>query len=393
MSLVNLTVNGRAISANIEPRQHLGDFLRENLLLTATHLGCEHGVCGACTVLIDGAPARSCIAFPAALEGARITTLEGLADDPVAAELREAFTVEHGLQCGFCTPGMLMMARDIVLRRPGAGEEAIRHELAGNLCRCTGYVGIVRAVESVAARHAGAAPVVTRGTEVAPSAFVSPLTLPVAGTLVSKQAQDAVTPKAAPAASADISFETLHNPVRMTQHFEVPAPLGEVWNVFQQPEKVVACLPGARLTAPTDGRSFEAEMGVKLGPMAATFRGAGTIMADEATLSGIIRGQGVDGRSASRVRAELTYRLAPLQDGSATAVAVEIAYELKGPLAQMSRGTIARDLAGRLTEIFAANLAAALTGVPAASKPAALDGGALFLAMLKGFFLRLFRRG
>jgi len=154
MSAVTLAVNGRPIAADVEARQHLADFLREQLLLTGTHLGCEHGVCGACTVLIDGAPARSCIAFPVALEGAAITTIEGLADDPVLAELREAFSAEHALQCGYCTPGMLVTARDIVLRLPhltaDCDEARIRNELAGNLCRCTGYQQIVDAVQLAA---------------------------------------------------------------------------------------------------------------------------------------------------------------------------------------------------------------------------------------------------
>jgi len=116
------------------------------LNLTGTHLRCEHGACGACTLLVDGEPARGCITFAVQCEGARITTIEGLDDDPVIAALRRAFTAEHGLQCGFCTPGMLITARDIVLRLPDADEARVRVELAGNLCRCTGYVGIVRAV-------------------------------------------------------------------------------------------------------------------------------------------------------------------------------------------------------------------------------------------------------
>jgi len=146
---ITLTVNGRSVTATVEPRLHLADFLRERQLLTATHLGCEQGVCGACTILIDGEPARSCITFAVACEGRSVTTVEGLDDDPVAAQLREAFMEEHGLQCGFCTPGMLVSARDVVLRRPEADAERIRLEMSGNLCRCTGYVGIVNAIRRV----------------------------------------------------------------------------------------------------------------------------------------------------------------------------------------------------------------------------------------------------
>ena len=146
---VAFTVNGRAVQAELEPRTSLADFLREGERLTGTNLGCEHGVCGACTLEIDGAPARSCITLAAACEGASVRTIEAFDDDPVMEKLREAFSAEHALQCGYCTPGMLMTARDIVLRLPGADEARIRLELSGNLCRCTGYMGIVRAIQRV----------------------------------------------------------------------------------------------------------------------------------------------------------------------------------------------------------------------------------------------------
>ena len=143
---VALTVNGRPVEATVESRLSLADFLRLELRLTATHLGCEHGVCGACTVLIDGEPARSCIALTVSLGGAEITTLEGLADDRAMQIIKQAFHDKHGLQCGFCTPGMLMSTRDLLKRTPRPSESAVRDGLSGNLCRCTGYQGIVRAV-------------------------------------------------------------------------------------------------------------------------------------------------------------------------------------------------------------------------------------------------------
>src|SRR5882724_5401743 len=144
-----MTVNGRAIAARAEPRTNLADFLRDGLDLTGTHLGCEHGVCGACTVLLDGEPARACLTFAVACDGSTVETIEGLDDDEVTTELRAAFTREHALQCGYCTPGMLITARDLVIRLPDADERRVRLGLSGNLCRCTGYVGIVRAVRAV----------------------------------------------------------------------------------------------------------------------------------------------------------------------------------------------------------------------------------------------------
>ena len=143
---VALTVNGHPVETTVEPRLSLADFLRLELRLTATHLGCEHGVCGACTVLIDGEPARSCIALTVSLGGAEITTLEGLADDRAMQIIKQAFHDKHGLQCGFCTPGMLISTRDLLKRTPRPSESAVREGLSGNLCRCTGYQGIVRAV-------------------------------------------------------------------------------------------------------------------------------------------------------------------------------------------------------------------------------------------------------
>ena len=148
---IRITVNGRAAEAHVEPRLQLADFVREHLLLTGTHIGCEHGVCGACTLYLDGAPARSCITYAVACDGADVRTIEGFDDDELMGELREAFSSEHALQCGYCTPGMLVTARDIVLRLPEADEARIRLELSGNLCRCTGYVGIVRAIAKVLA--------------------------------------------------------------------------------------------------------------------------------------------------------------------------------------------------------------------------------------------------
>ncbi len=148
---ISLTVNGESRQMLAEPREQLADLLRGRLMLTGTHVGCEHGVCGACTVEVDGAPARSCITYAGSCDGASVRTIEGFGDDTVMAALREAFSQEHALQCGYCTPGILVTARDIVLRLPEADEARVREELAGNLCRCTGYRGIVRAVLRVLA--------------------------------------------------------------------------------------------------------------------------------------------------------------------------------------------------------------------------------------------------
>ncbi len=155
MSQVRLTINGKTISDDVPPRLSLADFLRERRNLTGTHLGCEHGVCGACTVLVDGEPARSCLMLAVACDGREVQTVEGLDKDRIATALREAFKQHHGLQCGFCTPGMLITARDLISRNVAASEREIRKGLSGNICRCTGYTNIVSAIGHAAKALAG----------------------------------------------------------------------------------------------------------------------------------------------------------------------------------------------------------------------------------------------
>ncbi|MGD9840080.1 MAG: (2Fe-2S)-binding protein [Afipia sp.] len=145
---VSLTINGKTRQIAVEPRTNLADVLREDLRLTATHVGCEQGVCGACTILIDGEPARSCIALAVAADGADVRTLEGFEQDTLMRVLKDAFHDKHGLQCGFCTPGMLVSAWDLLKRKGKLTEADIRVAMSGNLCRCTGYQGIVRSIKA-----------------------------------------------------------------------------------------------------------------------------------------------------------------------------------------------------------------------------------------------------
>ena len=154
MTQTSFTINGRTVAADIEPRQSLADFIRDHEGLTGTHTACEHGVCGACTVLLDGRPARSCITLAVAADGMAVRTTEGYDGDAVMAAVRDCFKKAHAVQCGYCTPGMLTTAYDIVTRLPGADRNRIKLELSGNLCRCTGYLGIVDAIEmAIAAVH------------------------------------------------------------------------------------------------------------------------------------------------------------------------------------------------------------------------------------------------
>ncbi len=166
IQLLTLHVNGTQHEVITEPRRTLVDVLRHDLRLTGAHVGCEHGICGACTVLVDGLPARACLMFAAQAEGAAITTVESLADPDTGElnDLQRAFTEHHALQCGFCTPGFLMLAQGFLARQPEANREAIKEIVASNLCRCTGYQSIVEAIDSCARTRRAQRAAGTEGT-------------------------------------------------------------------------------------------------------------------------------------------------------------------------------------------------------------------------------------
>ncbi len=147
---VNMNVNGKSYTRTIEPRTLLSDFLRESLELKGTHVGCEHGVCGTCTVLVDGQSTRSCLVFAVQADGAEVRTVESLASNGQLSPLQQAFWEKHGLQCGFCTPAMLMVATELLERNPNPSVDEIREAVSANLCRCTGYYNIVEAVQTAA---------------------------------------------------------------------------------------------------------------------------------------------------------------------------------------------------------------------------------------------------
>jgi aerobic carbon-monoxide dehydrogenase small subunit len=389
VTTIGLTVNGRAVNKPVDPRTHLADFLRDQLDLTGTHLGCEHGVCGACTLLIDDMPARSCITFAATCDGARVTTIEGLDNDEVAAELRAAFSREHALQCGYCTPGMLISARDLVLRLETSDERTIRVGMSGNLCRCTGYVGIVRAIRSVidARRSRGIAPIPGGGRQqlgpVGSGHGVSTTPNGAARSVAAK-----VQEQAAAAATLDVpDFVPDKN---FDEQFIVRFPPEEVFEMFGDVRRVAGCLPGASLTAVPSPDRAEGQISVKLGPISANFRGAVRIERDPATLSGRIIGIGNDQRSRSSTQGDVRYRLLPVEDGQSTRVELSIGYSLRGFLAQIAREGLVRDLAKRLTADFARNLGSSLSGA-APEQPKQLNGLRLAFDLLKGLFKGLRR--
>jgi carbon-monoxide dehydrogenase small subunit len=397
MTAISLTVNARSVDADVEPRTHLADFLRDGLNLTGTHLGCEHGVCGACTLLLDDMPARSCITYTAACDGARITTIEGLDEDDIAIELRAAFTREHALQCGYCTPGMLISARDLVLRLPVPDERQIRVGLSGNLCRCTGYVGIVRAVRSVIAqrRQRGLMPVPGAGrTRLGPVGSGNAVKTPGA------EAETAAPSRVAapePDASAIVIPDVVPTQT-VTHQFTVAYPPDRVFQMFGDVAVIAACLPGVALIGTPTPERAEGVITVRLGPIAAHFQGAARIEHDLANLSGRITGIARDQRSRSATQGEIRYQLVAVDHGAATRVDLSIGYSLTGMLAQIARPGLVRDLAARLTAGFARNLEGRLAGVAPDSPTTAtqgLNGAALLIDLLRArirdFIRRIFR--
>jgi carbon-monoxide dehydrogenase small subunit len=380
MNMIALTVNQRAVQALAEPRTNLADFVREKLDLTGTHLGCEHGVCGACTVLLDGVPARSCITYAVACEGAEVTTIEGLDEDGVTTELRAAFTREHALQCGYCTPGMLVSARDLVLRLQQADERSIRVGLSGNLCRCTGYVGIVRAVQSVieARRARNIAPMPDGGRKI-----LGPVGSGRSGAERTERmrsvASEPMSPE--PVGSAHSIPDFIPATV-LEQQFTVAHPPEQVFAMFDDIAAVAACLPGASLTAPPKPQRVEGAIWVRIGPIAATFHGAARVERNPADMSGRIVGIGNDRRSRSSTQGEIRYRLVPIEQG--TRVDLSIGYTLTGMLAQVGRPGLVRDLAARLIAEFAGNLDRRLSGTPQGEATAVeLNGMALVFSLLR----------
>lgn len=408
MKTISLTVNGKVHDdLTIEPRTQLGDVLRDHLNLTGTHLGCEHGVCGACTVLIDGVPARSCISLAVACDNAQVITVEGMDDDPVMQALRTAFSQEHALQCGFCTPGMLASARDVVLRMPDASEQDIRYAMSGNLCRCTGYVGIVKAVKRVIDDRlsSGEGTVVNDRQTLGPvgsgHAAVMPAdmdSIVVPGAPAVAKAAD----KARPAAAVNRKQNDGKPMTRLQQSFTVAFPRDEVWEFFGRLDQVTTCLPGASLLSEPTATHVEPRLRVKVGPIVADFEGAADVERDDANYKGTIYGSARDTKSASATRGEVEYVLTEINNGAGTQVDVLLGFALTGPLAQFSRSGIVMDIAKRMTDAFAQNLHQRLSnrGEPGQESAASsaevteFNAGALFFSVLRdrvvGFFKRFF---
>lgn len=391
MKPVSLKINGEQVAAVIEPRTHLADFLREHCRLTGTHVSCEHGVCGACTVMVDGAPVRACITLVVACDGSDVRTIEGFDDDDLMERLRNAFTREHALQCGFCTPGMLITARDIVQRLGRIDETRLRVELSGNLCRCTGYAGIVNAVSAVMkdlpegfARVAGAT---LERPALAPAvAATAPAKVPA--TAMPKSAPPLPAPPG-PAPSPSTRGATV-----VTDSFSLSLPPEKTWALLQDIPLVASCLPGADLIDYQGGDHVRGRVAVKLGPINAAFEGEADLVREPAERTAVVRGGGRDRGSGSRATGALTYTVSP-EPGGGSRVDVTIEFALTGALAQFGRSGLVKAFVERLIAAFAENLAGHVQGKPTA-QGAKLDLGrtvwGIIATWIRALVRRVFRR-
>ncbi|MDT7640822.1 MAG: hypothetical protein QOC83_5110 [Pseudonocardiales bacterium] len=353
---VALTVNGSAVTVRVPLRMHLADALREHLGLTGTHLGCEHGVCGMCTVLVDGEAARACLLFAVQCEGAEVVTVEGLGSPAEQHPLQRAFAAHHGLQCGFCTPGMLMSSYDLLSNGPSGTAVApgeLPVEMSGVLCRCTGYRGILAAVADVAAAYPDGLP--------GPGNCAARALLGRSGGRSAAPARDAggsspgePSRSAASAVSAVSAVEPRLPGGAPSATVEVRGALSEpvdaVWRVLDDFDQLARCLPGATLVEVLEDGRYLGRAVVALGPVKLTFDGVARVLERDPGEHRLrVVAQGADA-GGSATQADIRLRAAPGADGG-TELRADVSLYLSGRIAQFGRA-LAGDVSRRLFEQF-----------------------------------------
>ncbi|MEA2394802.1 MAG: xanthine dehydrogenase YagT iron-sulfur-binding subunit [Solirubrobacteraceae bacterium] len=367
MTAISLTVNGTAVDLDVEERITLADALRHHLGLTGTHVGCEHGVCGACTVLVDGGAVRSCLIFAVQAQGAEVVTVEALGRADALHPLQEAFRERHGLQCGFCTPGFLMSAYELLRDGVEPDDERIAQELSGVLCRCTGYRGIVQAVRDVAARDE---PLPGPGNLGLPITIVAPAGAPAT---VPARAEDGAAP-AVDAARVDLSEPQGEPNAVVDVSYEIGHPPDVAWKLLSDFPRMTRCLPGVELSDVLGDDTYGGRAELSMGPLRFAFAGAARVIErdeDARELRAIGAGQDVSGGG---VRADLRFG-ADAAEGGGTVVRARARLYLSGRAAQFGRSLVG-DVSRQLFEQFGACVDRTLTtGEPA--EPMRLSGGAL----------------
>lgn len=357
MTHVRLTVNGTDVEVDVEPRHTLADTLRDRLRLTGVHLGCEHGVCGMCTVLIDGRAQRSCLLFTVQLDGAEVTTVEALGRPSELHPIQQAFHSHHALQCGFCTPAFLLSAYELLRDNPSLEGADLPAEMSGVLCRCTGYRGILDAVRDVSATYPdGPPPPGNLGTDRAmavragaarPAAAGTPAPSPAGRAAPHVPATDVEAPEGEPTAVVDVTTVVAVEPSR-------------VWELLTDIPRTARCLPGAELDAETAPGRYAGRARIAAGPLRFTFHGVAAVLtADSGTRTLRVVASGDEAGGGSTASADLTVRVEPAESGSAVHATARIF--LAGRIARFGR-SIAGDISRGLFEQFGRNVEAALTG-------------------------------
>ncbi len=382
---VTFTVNGTEVTVAVPPRMHLADALRERLGLTGTHLGCEHGVCGMCTVLVDGDAARACLLLAVQCDRAEIVTVEGLGTADAQHPLQRALSHHHGLQCGFCTPGMLMSGYDLLSNDPAPDPDALPELMSGVLCRCTGYRGILAAVADVAAAHPdGVPPPGNRRSRTLVGRAAAPSPGAAGGHPAGDNPGDhpggGSCATGAPDPDGGTVPETVAEPtgepsatVSVTR--EIAAPLAAVWPVLADTERLVACLPGARLVETLPGDRYRGTATVGLGPVRLSFAGLAQVVERDARGHRMrLLAQGSDA-GGSATRAVITLVAEEARDGG-TVLHADAALHLTGRVAQFGRA-LAGDVSRRLFEQFAAAVETSARTGSAPVAPTAAAGPAL----------------
>jgi carbon-monoxide dehydrogenase small subunit len=341
--------------------------------------------------MIDGRPMRSCITYAVQTHGRNVSTIEGFDDDVTMEALRNEFTRQHALQCGFCTPGMLITAHDIVTRLANPGEERVREELAGNLCRCTGYAGIVRAVQNVGETMAQGA----RRTDdklATPQNDSRPDDRPVIEQTLSPRSAAVVQPDRSlkPADPAPPTPASAGGTV-ITQSFAVDADIARVWTLFQDIPAVARCIPGVTLSS-YDDKTWKGSVEVKMGPISARMGGAGTYNLDDRQKNGALCGSGIDTLSGSRISGSLEFAVASASPRM-TQIDVKLTFVLQGLLAQFSRSSIAKEFIGLIVKDFAANVTATLSpGSGPNSKIRTQQTGLNILTLLRLYLMSVLKK-
>lgn len=347
---VTMSVNGQPVSIEVTPRLTLADALRDQLGQTGTHIGCEHGVCGMCTVLVDGEAARSCLLLACQLEGAQILSVESLGTQNDLHPLQQAFSTHHGLQCGFCTPGMLMSAYDLLTHNPQIAPGDIAKEMSGVLCRCTGYKGILDAVEEVATTYPQGIP--------EPKNCSGEAILP----RFSRQGESLAEADSAAMTSgvvSDIRLPETQPTVSVEVAHAIDVDRDSLWAVLQDTRKVALCLPGAELTQDLGNDSYRGRVQVALGPIRLSFVGDVHITErNESSYSLRGLGQGAD-KGGGSVQAEISLNIEP--HGSGSNLRARGNLYMSGRIAQFGR-SLADDVSRNMFQSFAESLAAMARG-------------------------------